>query len=152
MPIFPRSPAFDREPELVVPVVQEELEVGKQTVDTGVVHVRTVTQTHDEIVDMPLQREDVVIERVAIGRPVDALVEVRYEGDVTIVPVHEEVLVVERRLVLKEELHIRRRVSTLQSTQTVPVRRQDVDVEQLTSAQQAAQRQSGTTLRNNPPL
>lgn len=37
--------------------------------------------------------------------------EIRTEGDVTIVPVLEEVLVVEKRLVLKEELHIRRRVA-----------------------------------------
>ena len=45
--------------------------------------------------------------------------QIRTEGDVTIVPVLEEVLVVEKRLVLKEELHIRRRIIT--ETVEVPV-------------------------------
>lgn len=129
MPTFPRSPNFDREPDRVLPVVQEELVVGKRVVDTGVVHVRTVTSTHQETVEMPLEREDVLVERVAIGRVVDAPVEARQEGDVMIVPVHEEVIVVQRQLVLKEELHIRRRVSTVHSAQPVLLRRQEVHVD-----------------------
>ena len=129
MPTFPRSPNFDRESDLVLPVVQEELDIGKRMVDTGVVRVRTVTSTHDEVVEMPLEREEVLVERVAIGRAVDAPVEMRQEGDVTIVPVHEEVIVVHRQLVLKEELHIRRRVATVQTSQPVLLRRQDVHVE-----------------------
>ncbi|WP_462114597.1 YsnF/AvaK domain-containing protein [Lysobacter xanthus] len=129
MPTFPRSPTFDREPDLVVPVVQEELLVDKRVVDAGVVRVRTVTSEHRELVEMPLEREEVLVERVAIGRAVDTPVEVRQEGDVTIVPVHEEVIVVQRQLVLKEELHIRRRIDTVQSAQPVLLRRQDVHVE-----------------------
>ena len=43
----------------------------------------------------------------------------RTEEGVTIVPILEEVLFVEKRLVLKEELHIRRRVSS--ETVEVPV-------------------------------
>jgi len=50
---------------------------------------------------------------------VETAPEIRTEGDVTIVPVLEEVLVVEKRLVLKEELHIRRRIET--ETVEVPV-------------------------------
>ncbi|MGY4516956.1 YsnF/AvaK domain-containing protein [Lysobacter sp. HA18] len=129
MPTFPRSPHFDRNDEVVLPVVQEELQVDKRIVDTGVVHVRTVTRTHEEVVDIPLEREEVQIERVAIGRPVDRPVEARQEGDVMIVPVHEEVIVVQRQLMLKEELHIRRRVATVQSTQPVTLRRQDVEID-----------------------
>lgn len=139
MPIFPRSPTFDARADdavraglqdtVTLPVVQEELDVGKRVVDTGVVRVRTVTTEHEEFVHMPLEREDVVIERVAIGRPVDAPLDVRHEGDVMIVPVHEEVIVVQRQLMLKEELHIRRRLSTVDTTQPVVLRRQDVRVE-----------------------
>lgn len=134
MPTFPRSPNFDREPELLIPVVQEELDVGKRVVDTGTVRVRTVTQSHQQVVEMPLEREEVVVERIAIGRAVDAPVEAREEGDVLIVPVHEEVIVVTRQLVLKEELHIRRSVATVNSSQTVEVRRQDVVVEREPAA------------------
>ena len=140
MPIFPRSPHFDpavdrrvddvvRTDALSIPVVQEEMEVGKRVVDTGVVRVRTSTSEHEETVRMPVEREDVVVERIAIGRPVDAPLDVRHEGDVMIVPVHEEVIVVHRQLMLKEELHVRRRVSTAEATQPVVLRRQDVSVE-----------------------
>ncbi|WP_133479723.1 YsnF/AvaK domain-containing protein [Cognatilysobacter segetis] len=139
MPIFPRSPTFDAPADaamrrdgmqgITLPVVQEELSVGKQRVDTGIVRVRTTTSEHEELVQMPLEREDVIVERVAIGRPVDAPLDVRQEGDVTIVPVHEETIVVHRQLVLKEELHIRRRIATVDASQPVRLRRQDVSIE-----------------------
>lgn len=116
---------------LVLPVVEEELQVGKESIDTGLVRIRTRTSTHEERVGMALEREDVIVERVAIGQPVDAPLDVRQEGDVTIVPVHEEVLVVQRQLVLKEELHIRRRISTFDATQPVVLRRQDVSIERV---------------------
>lgn len=144
MPIFPRSPNFDpaadaaapRELQgsITLPVVQEEFDVGTRVVETGVVRVRTRTSEHEELVHMPLEREDVVVERVAIGRPVDAPLDVRHEGDVMIVPVHEEVIVVQRQLVLREELHIRRRISTVDAAQPVVLRRQDVHVEHAPAA------------------
>ena len=56
--------------------------------------------------------ETVEVTRVPIDKVVETAPEIRTDGDVTIVPVLEEVLVVEKRLVLKEELHIRRRVET----------------------------------------
>jgi stress response protein YsnF len=46
------------------------------------------------------------IETIPVSLRVDAMPEVRQEGDSTIVPVVEEVLVVERRLMLKEEVRI----------------------------------------------
>jgi uncharacterized protein (TIGR02271 family) len=139
MPIFPRSPNFDAPADgtvrrdlheaITLPVVQEEFDVGKRVVDTGIVRVRTTTSEHEELVQMPLEREDVIVERVAIGRAVDAPLDVRHEGDVMIVPVHEEVIVVRRQRMVKDELHIRRRLSTVDATQPVVLRRQDVSVE-----------------------
>ncbi|MGI3904183.1 MAG: DUF2382 domain-containing protein [Janthinobacterium lividum] len=53
---------------------------------------------------------------------------VRQEGDVTIMSVVEEELVVVRRLVLKEEVHLRRVQSTVPHTQTVTLREQHITV------------------------
>jgi Domain of unknown function (DUF2382) len=50
----------------------------------------------------------VEIERFPIGRPVDSAPAIRQQGDTTILSVFEEVFVVERKLVLKEEIHIKR--------------------------------------------
>ena len=51
------------------------------------------------------------------------------ESDVTIVPVLEEVLVVEKRLVLKEEFHVRRCVETETVEVAVTLRKQRAIVE-----------------------
>ena len=114
--------------ELRIPVIREELQVDMRLVETGRLHVRTHVTERQESVELPLGREEFTVERVAIGRPLDAPAEVRQEGDVTIVPVHAEELVVTRRLVLKEELHIRRRVHESVEHRQVVLRTQEVDV------------------------
>lgn len=65
--------------------------------------------TSEESIQQSLTRDDVSVERVTIDRYVDAPPAVRTEGDILIVPVLEEVLVVEKRLKLKEELCISNR-------------------------------------------
>ena len=91
-----------------IPVVSEELEVGRRKVTTGYVRVRTTV--HERVADVhdTAVREEAVIERVPINRYVDAPAPPREEGDLLIVPVHEEVVTIERRWLLKEEVRIRR--------------------------------------------
>jgi stress response protein YsnF len=91
--------------------------------------VQTVTDTIEDVAQANVQRESVEVTRVPIDRMVDIAPEVRTEGDVTIVPVVEEVLVVEKRLLLKEELHIRRRVETETVEVPVTLRKQRAVVE-----------------------
>jgi len=116
---------------LVVPVVHEVLDVQKRWVESGRVRVKKVVHQHEEVVDEPLLREEVEVERIAINRAVDGPVAVRHEGDVMIVPVLEEVLVVEKRLVLKEELHIRRRRVEGSQPQRITLRTEEVTVERV---------------------
>ena len=93
--------------------------------------VQTVTDTVEELARADLERETVEVTHVPVDRVVERAPEIRTEGDVTIVPVLEEVLVVEKRLVLKEELHIRRRVATETVAVPVTLRKQRAIVEQL---------------------
>jgi stress response protein YsnF len=106
--------------EKSVPVIEEEAHVQKRTVTTGRVRVETVTEIHDEVATAELETSDVEITRVPVGREVENPPAMRTMGDTIVVPVLEEVLVVERRLMLKEELHITRRVTS--ETVDVPVR------------------------------
>ena len=53
----------------------------------------------------------------------------RHEGDVTIIPLIEEVLVVEKRLLLREEIRVSRRKTTVNNPQVYTLRREDVQVE-----------------------
>jgi stress response protein YsnF len=66
-----------------------------------------------------------------VGREVDIAPEVRTEDGVVIVPVLEEVLVVEKRLFLKEELHIRRSVTQEEVEVPITLRKQRAVIERL---------------------
>ncbi len=116
---------------LVIPVIEEFLKIQKRQVETGRVRIRKVVQEREETVNVPLLREEVSVERVPVNRYVDGPLDVRYEGDIMIVPVVEEVLVVEKRLVLKEELHISKRQVQTEVPQTVILRSEEAFVERL---------------------
>jgi uncharacterized protein (TIGR02271 family) len=73
--------------------------------------------------------EEVEVERVAINRPIAEAVGPRQEGDTLIVPLLEEVLVVEKRLILREEVRITRRKVERRSTQSVVLRSEEATVE-----------------------
>ena len=115
--------------EAVIPVVAEEVEVGKRRVERGRVRVKKGVETREEEVAVPLVREEVEVERVPINRPVDVAPEPRQEGDVWIVPILEEILVVEKRLVLKEELRITRRRVEETARERVTLRTETATVE-----------------------
>ncbi|EIM26746.1 YsnF/AvaK domain-containing protein [Microvirga lotononidis] len=115
--------------EEAIPVVAERAIIDKRQVVTGHVRVRTVTDTVEELAHASVQREEVAVTRVPIDRVVETGPEIRTDGDVTIVPVLEEVLVVEKRLVLKEELHIRRHTKTEAVEVPVTLRKQRAIIE-----------------------
>ena len=124
--------------EIVVPLLTEELSVSKRVVPKGRVRVSRVTRQHEELVDELLAREHVQVERTAIGRPVDAIPAVREDGDTIIIPIVEEVLTVERRLVLKEEVRIRKIRETERYQERVTLRKQEAVVTRLPVENSAA--------------
>lgn len=116
-------------PVAVVPVMEEELRVGKRVVETGRVRIHKTVHEHEEVVDEPLMREEYDVERVPIDEFVDGPVGPRHEGETLIVPVLEEVLVVEKRLVVREELRITRRQTEERRPQRVKLLSEEVSVE-----------------------
>ncbi len=110
--------------ELKIPLHKEELVVSRLKREQAVVRVATQTRSREQQVDADLAHERVEVERIAFGHVIDAVPPVREEGDVIIMPVVEEILVVERKLVLKEEVRIRRIRSTEQHHETVTLREQ----------------------------
>ena len=75
--------------------------------------------------DKELTHVRVEIERVPIGRTIEVVPSISQEGDTTIIPVVEEIVVVERRLVLKEEVRIRRVSTKKEHQETVVLRQQE---------------------------
>ena len=106
----------------------EEIAVSKRLVAGQRIRVTTKTNTRDVVVEEALNNESVVIERVPVGRYVDAVPDIRQDGDLTVMPVVDEEVVVTRRLFLREEVHVRRTRTTTMHTETVTLRAQQVVV------------------------
>lgn len=111
--------------------VEEHLSVRTRVRETGRVVARTVTEFHEEPVGGAGWRETVDVERVPVGRVVETVESPRQDGDVTVVPVYEEVLVVQKKLVLREELRLTTRREPIEGPSHVTLRRQRVEVERL---------------------
>lgn len=102
-----------------IPLVEERLSVTKRQVESGRVRVRVTVEEREEMVTEEVCRDDVQVEHVSKNERLAEIPHVRLEGSTTIIPVVEEVLVVEKALVLVEEIHIRRR--TKSETVQIPV-------------------------------
>jgi stress response protein YsnF len=114
-----------------IELVEERVRLDKELRDVGGVRVTTHTELATETVVDTLQEMAVEVEHVPVGRFVDAAEEPRVEGDVTVVPVYEERLVVEKRLYLVEEVHLRRVTRAREVEVPVEIRRQVAQVERL---------------------
>lgn len=122
----------DPDAQRTLPLFEERATVDVRKVDRGGIRVTTRVLTHEDNVVRALTRETVDVVRVPVGREVDAVPPVREEADGTIVvPVVEERLVVETRLVLREEVHLRRRRETETVAVPVALRREEAEVERL---------------------
>jgi uncharacterized protein (TIGR02271 family) len=119
------------EERIVMPVVAETLDVQKRRVQTGGVRIKKVVHEREEVVDEPLMREEVQVKRVPINRVVEAPVPVRHVGNTMIISLLEEVLVVEKRLMLKEELHITKGEIETYKPQRVTLRTEEAVVERV---------------------
>lgn len=115
----------------VIRLAEEVATVGTREVAGATVRVTTRVDSVEEIVRATTSTQGVDVTRVPVDRVLDAPAQVRTEGDVVIVPVMEEVAVVEMRLVLKEELHIRRTSTSEDVEIPVTVRKQRAEIERI---------------------
>jgi uncharacterized protein (TIGR02271 family) len=116
----------------VIPVVEEQLVIDKRVVEKGRVRISKKVRETDETVNIPLIQENVSVERVPINQYVaEPPPPVRYEGNVMIIPVLREVVVVEKRLVLIEELRVTKQQTQTQETQKIRLRKEEVNVKRV---------------------
>jgi stress response protein YsnF len=122
----------------------EQAEVTRETKLTGRVSVSTVTKSREELIDELLTHENVEIERVPIRQLVNEVPTIREEGDLIVIPLVEEVVVVERRVLLKEEIRIRRVNTTERYQETVTLREQDAVITRKPAETAAESKSSGS--------
>ena len=117
-------------------LLEEQLKVTKRQVLTGSVRVRIEVDEVEHLVSQELEGERVEVTRVPVDRLLEAgtvLPSMRTEGRITIIPIVEEILVIEKRLRIKEELHITRHDSVEMAEIPVVVRKHRAIVERLDS-------------------
>jgi uncharacterized protein (TIGR02271 family) len=117
-----------RDEEHAVPIHEEVVTVSKRPVERARLRIDKRVSAREVDVSVPLVHEDAVVERVSINRVVSEAPPTRQEGDTLIIPVVEEVAVVERRLVLREEVRVQKRSTTETFEQSVTVRSESVEV------------------------
>lgn len=119
----------------VIPVIEESAVVTKRVVDRGGVRITKLVHEREETIDEPLWQERVTVERVQVNQPVDHAPTVQRDGDTLIIPILEEVVVVEKRLVLKEELRVTMQRVRRRQPQSVTLRREEAVVERIDAMQ-----------------
>jgi uncharacterized protein (TIGR02271 family) len=123
----------NRDAQTVIPLAVEELAISKRVVETGRVRIARVTHEREQQINELLSSESIDISRRPIGQHIDAMPAVREEGDTIVIPIVEEVLVLERRLILKEEVRVRRVRTTKSHQESVVLRHQEAVVTRLSA-------------------
>lgn len=115
--------------EEILHLAEEKLNVTRKEVVDGKVIVRRRTETYDEPVNLLLRRGNVEVTHVPKNQRIATMPDIREEEGVLIVPVVEEEVEVIRRLVLKEELHIRQTEEQVVWEERVTLRKQHVEID-----------------------
>jgi len=115
---------------LRVPVVEERLIPQTSWTEAGEVQVTKQVRTSVEELDVPVHYEEAIVERVPVNRVLadNETPAPRQEGDVLIVPVVHEHLVVVKQRVLAEEIRISKRVQTRTQHVAEEVSREEVNL------------------------
>lgn len=119
------------EEEQIIQVIAEELHIETERVARGVVRVHKRVETREEIVNTTTTEEKVSVERIPVNQLIeeDEAPKVRKEDGVLIIPVIEEVIVLEKRLMFREEVRISRHRTKRTIPHKVILRREAVDIE-----------------------
>lgn len=112
-----------------VSVLEETARIDKTVRESDRVWIKTSVQERTEFVDLELRTGEALIERVPINRIVEVAPGIREEGDIIIVPLLEEIVVVEKKLVLREEIHIRRHETVKHVREPIRLRSEQVSLE-----------------------
>ena len=114
---------------------EEELRAGVREREAGQVNVKKSVRTEREIVRVPKRREEVEIERVPVegeAREASGATESDIGEQEVVVQVFEEEVVVTKRVVLKEEIRLRKKVVEDEETVEVDLRKEEVEVDDQT--------------------
>ena len=126
----------NQQEHLTIPVIEERVHLDKRVVEKGSVRITKVINEQEVPINIPLIQEEHDIQRVPVNQYVDSPPPpIRYEGDTMIIPIVQEVMVVEKRLMVVEELHITKNKVQTHDVQQVSLRKEEIRIERIPSDQ-----------------
>ena len=120
--------AIARGETLTIPVVAEEAFAHVREVEQGRAIIEKRVETVPHVAKVEIGTDEVEVERVRRDQEVDQPPVTRQEGDTLIIPVVEEVLVVTKRYLVREEVRVTRRRRVREETLREDLRREVVTV------------------------
>ncbi|PAW31386.1 stress response protein ysnf [Pantoea vagans] len=117
--------------EQVLSLVEETVEISKQRVIDGHVRVTRQVTEHQQQIALMLRQQTADIQRIPKSERLTEMPAIREENGVLIIPIVEEEVEIVRHLVLKEEWHIRKVVSEVETEQIVSLRRQQAHLTRI---------------------
>jgi uncharacterized protein (TIGR02271 family) len=123
--------------QIVIPVIQEQVKVDKQSVGTGKVQIRKTITEELADVNIPVIEESYKVEMIPVNKVVDTPPEaVRYEGDTMIIPVLREVVVVQKRYEIVEEVRLTKTKTETEFNQQVRLKKENISIDRTSSGKQ----------------
>jgi len=121
------------DPAISINVLEEKAKVEKEFVEKAKVRISKKVSEEAETVTTPVTSEEVKVEKIPVNKLIETAPQARYEGNTMIIPVVKEVAVVEKKLLLVEEIHITKYTVQIQDQQTISLRKEKVEVERIAS-------------------
>lgn len=114
-----------------IPIIEEELQIGKRVVETGGARLRSRIIERPVEENINLREEHVHVERIPVNRPAtNADLNAFQEGEIEITE-HAEVPVVAKEARVVEEISLEKEVEERNETIRDTIRRTDVEIENL---------------------
>ena len=114
---------------IIIPVIQEQIVIDKEVVETGKVRVRKTVSEETASLNIPLIQESYDVQRVPLQQVLDTPPAVRYEGETIVVPVMREIVIVEKKYELIEEVRLTKRTTSIPHIQEITLLKEHVQVE-----------------------
>ncbi len=108
---------------------EEQLQATKERVQAGEVNIRKNVVSEEQTINVPVNREEVFVERHPVNTPVPSNTPIGQEDEVTRIPVSEEQVQVTKQPVVTEEINVGKRVVQENQPVTDTVRHEEARIE-----------------------
>jgi len=125
-----RADPIDRDrDEIRIPLLREEIGIEKVARESGHVRIHKTVITEEKRFSVPVTREEVIIEHVAVGRDAALTGDDAFQEDTVDVPLYEEEVRVSKRPILEEEVVVRTVAHSVDREGSAMLRHEEAEIE-----------------------